>query len=71
MILKLIKKLLQHGKKKRQKKAKRRVRRFFRKVLGSVLLLGLAGAGTYFSYMNRHEILGALKTKVAGKLKKA
>ena len=71
MIGKLIKKLLQHGKKKKPKKAKRRIRRFFRKLLGSVLLLALAAAGTYFSYTNRHEILGALKTKVGAKLKKA
>ena len=71
MILKLIKKMLQHGKKVRQKKAKRRVRRFCRKLLGSVLLLVLAGAGTYFSYLNRHQILGAVKAKIGGKLKKA
>ncbi len=71
MILKLVKALLQRGKKKRQKKAKRRIRRFFRKLLGSVVLLCLAAGGTYFSYQNRHEILSALKTKVASKLKKA
>ena len=71
MIVKLVKAFLQHGKKKRQKKAKRRVRRFFRKLLGSVLLLVLAAAGTYFSYLNRKEILGAVKAKVGGKLKKA
>ena len=71
MIFKLIKKLLQRGRKNRQKKAKRRVRRFFRKLLGSVLMLALAAVGTYLSYMNRHEILSALKTKVGAKLKKA
>ena len=71
MIMKLIKKLLKRGRKKRQKKAKRRIRRFFRKLLGSVLLLGLAAAGTYFSYMNRQEILTAIKAKVGGSLKKA
>ena len=71
MILNLIKKLLQRGRKRRQKKAQRRIRRFFRKLLGSVLLLGLAAAGTYLSYQNRHEILSALKTKVGAKLKKA
>ncbi len=71
MILKLIKKLLLRGRKKRQKKAHRRVRRFFRKLIGSVLMLVLAAAGTYFSYQNRHEILSALKSKVGAKLKKA
>ena len=71
MILKLVKALLQRGRKKRQKKAKRRVRRFFRKLLGSVLMLALAAVGTYLSYENRHEIVAALKTKVGAKLKKA
>ena len=71
MILKLMKALLQRGHKRRQKKAKRRVRRFFRKLLGTALLLALAAAGTYLSYSNRHEILSALKTKVGAKLKKA
>ncbi len=71
MILKLVKRLLQRGRKKRQKKAKRRIRRFFRKLLGSVLMLALAAAGTYFSYLNRQEILSSLKAKVGAKLKKA
>ena len=71
MILKLIKMLLQRGRKMRQKKTKRRFRRFIRKLFGSVLLLVLAAAGTYLSYTNRHEILSALKTKVGGMLKKA
>ena len=71
MIVKLVKAVLKRGKKKREKKRKRRVRRFFRKVLGSALLLVLAGAGTYFSYTNRHAILGAVKAKLGAKLKKA
>ncbi len=71
MILKLVKMLLQRGRKKRQKKARRRFRRFIRKLFGSVLLLILAAVGTYMSYTNRHEILSALKTKVGGMLKKA
>ena len=71
MFVKLIKGLLKSRRTKKQKKAKRRLRRFFRKLFGSVLLLALAAAGTYFSYTNRHEILSALKTKAGGMLKKA
>ena len=71
MILKLFKKVLGIGRKQRKKKAQKRMRRFFRHVIGSALTLGLAAGGTYMAYTHRKELCASLLDKVMpeGKIK--
>ena len=71
MILKLFKKVLGIGRKQREKKAQKRMRRFFRRVIGSALTLGLAAGGTYMAYTHRKELCASLLDKVMpeGKIK--
>ena len=71
MMLKLFKKLLGIGRKERKRKAQKRMRRFFRRVIGSVLTLGLAAGGTYMAFTHRKMLCASLLDKVLpeGKIK--
>ena len=71
MILKIVKKILGIGRIKRKKKAQKRIRRFFRRLIGSVLMLGLAALGTYMGFTHRKELRASLLDKLLpeGKLK--